>query len=127
MLTYADTTRDITVTVRPIYLDEPTDFFEREFAFGYAISVENQGSTRVRLVRQRWTVRNTDGAAKNDGTDVALRTQPVLNPGEQQVYGGSWTLPSFGGSVEGNFLVRSPDGEEFQVSIPSVPLRAAAN
>ena len=52
IISYASTTRSITVIVRPIYLDEPSDLLGREFAFGYAISIENTGSAEVQLLQR---------------------------------------------------------------------------
>lgn len=127
MISYASTTRGITVTVRPIYLDEPSDPVEREFAFGYAISIENTGTDEVQLLRRRWIIQESDGRRQDLTGDGSLRPHPVIAPGETHVHDDSCTIESFNGTVEGNYLVQRADGEQFRVSVPSFPLHAAAN
>ncbi len=127
MISYASTTRGITVTVRPIYLDEPSDLLEREFAFGYAIQIENTSPNEVQLLRRRWIIEAGNGSRQDLTGDGALRPHPVIAPGETHVHDGSCTIESFRGTVEGNYLVQRADGEQFRVSVPPFPLHAAAN
>jgi ApaG protein len=127
MLSYAAQTRDIHITVRPIYLDGQTNIVEQQFTFAYAVSIENQGDDDVQLLRRRWTIRESNGTLHDAEGDAELRAQPVIEPGDEHVYDGSCVLGSFGGTVEGNFLVQAADGERYRVEIPSFPLQAAAN
>lgn len=127
MISYASTTRGITVTVRPIYLDEPSDLLEREFSFGYAISIENTGTNEIQVLRRRWIIEEADGSRQDVTGEGNLRRHPVIAPGETLVHDGSCTIESFNGTVEGNYLVQRADGEQFRVSVPPFPLHAAAN
>jgi Uncharacterized protein affecting Mg2+/Co2+ transport len=127
MVTYAATTRDIAVTVRPIYLSEPSDLLKRTFTFGYAVSIENTGSTTVQLLRRRWIIQEQDGTRQDLEGDAELAGHPVIAPGETYVHDGSCTITSFDGTVEGNYLVQRGDGEQFRVPLPSFHLQAAAN
>ena len=127
MISYASTTRSITVTVRPIYLDGPSDLLERKFSFGYAIHIKNDGTDEVQLLRHRWIIEEADGSRQDMTGDGSLRPHPVIAPGETHVHDGSCTIESFNGTVEGNYLVQRADGEQFRVSVPSFPLHAAAN
>lgn len=127
MISYATTTRDIAVTVRPIYLDEPSDFLKRKFTFGYAVSIENAGSAKVQLLRRRWVIREQDGSRQDLEGDAELAGHPVIAPGEAHVHDGSCTIASFNGIVEGNYLVQRDDGDQFRVPVPSFHLHAAAN
>ncbi len=127
MISYASTTRDITVTVRPIYLDEPSDFLERKFRFGYAVYIKNTGSNEVQLLRRRWVIREANGNRQDLEGEGNLRSHPIIAPGETHVHDGSCTLASFDGTVEGNYLVQRSDGEQFRVPVPSFHLHAAAN
>jgi ApaG protein len=127
MIAYAATTRDITITVRPMYLDGPSNFFSRQFAFSYGVVVQNHSDDEVQLLRRRWVIREADGSLRDQEGDAELRTQPVLSPGEAHAFDGGCTLRSFEAFVEGTYLVRTPDGEQFRVAVPSFPLHAAAN
>ncbi len=127
MLTYATKTRDIQITVRPIYLDGQTNIVEGHFSFAYAVSIENQGNDDIQLLRRRWTIRESDGTLHDTEGDVELRAQPVLEPGDEHIYDGSCTLGSFEGSVQGNYLVQGANGEQYRVNVPNFTLQAAAN
>lgn len=127
MISYATTKRDIAVTVRPIYLDEPTNFLKRQFTFGYAVTIENTGSSDVQLLRRRWIICEADGSRQDLEGDAELRGHPVIAPGETHRHDGSCTITSFNGTVEGNYLVQRSDGEQFRVPLPSFHLHAAAN
>ena len=127
MITYATTTRDIAVTVRPIYLDELSDLLKRQFTFGYAVSIENTGEKNVQLLRRRWVIEEHDGTRQDLEGDAELPGHPVIEPGDTHVHDGSCTITSFNGMVEGNYLVQRADGEQFRVPVPSFHLHAAAN
>ena len=127
MITYATTTREIAVTVRPIYLDELSDLLKRQFTFGYAVSIENTGSSAVQLLRRRWVIEEHDGTRQDLEGDADLKGHPVIKPGQSHVHDGSCTITSFNGTVEGNYLVQRADGEQFRVPVPSFHLHAAAN
>ncbi len=127
MITYVTTTRDIAVTIRPIYLDEPSDLLKRRFRFGYVASIENTGSSKVQLLRRRWVIQEHDGSRQDLEGDAELQGHPVIAPGEEHVHDGSCTITSFNGTVEGNYLVQRADGEQFRVPVPSFHLHAASN
>lgn len=127
MIEYVTTTRQITVTVHPIYLDEPSNLLEHRFHFGYAVRVANTGTEEVQLLRQRWVIRGSNGMVQQEEDDATLQPRPVLKPGEVRMFEESCTLDSFDGTVEGNYLAQRPNGERFRASVPSFPLRAAAN
>jgi len=127
MISYASTTRDIIITVRPIYLDGPSDVLRRRFKFGYAVSIENDGQEGIQLLRRRWIIQEVDGSRQDLEGDTDLSDHPVVEPGGMHVHDGSCTLTSFEGTVEGNYLVQRADGEQFRVPVPSFQLHAAAN
>ena len=51
MIPYTAITRDIEVTVRPIYLDGQSDVIENKFVFGYWVRIENHGLEDIQLLR----------------------------------------------------------------------------
>jgi ApaG protein len=127
MIRYAATTRDITVTVHPIYLDEPSNLLEHRFYFEYAVHVANTGPDEVQLLRQDWSIQDADGRTQQPLNDIEVQSRPVVAPGNVHTFEGSCTLDSFEGVVEGTYLVQRPNGEQFRVSVPSFHLQAAAN
>lgn len=127
MITYAETTERITVTVRPAYLDSHSDFVNQRFAFGYAIEIENHGSEEVQLLRRHWTIRETTGRVQEVEGEGVIGQKPIIGPGEVHQYSSFCILQSFEGSMEGTYLMQRPNGARFRISIPRFDLRAAAN
>lgn len=127
MIAYAATTDDITVTVRPGYLDGQSDLFSRRFVFGYFVQIENQSGEEVQLIRRHWIIRETNGRMEEVEGEGVVGIQPVIGPGERHEYTSFCVLYSFEGSMEGSYLMQRASGERLRVMIPRFSLRAAAN
>lgn len=127
MVTYNATTSDITVSVRPVYLDQQSDFFNHRFAFGYFIRIENNGPSEVQLLRRHWYIREETGRVQEIEGEGVIGQQPVIQPGKVHEYNSFCIIESFEGTMEGNYLMQKPNGERFRVQIPLFNLRAAAN
>jgi len=75
MQSYEATTDDITVTVRPMYLDGQSDFLARRFVFAYSIIIENKGTESVQLMRRHWLITNARGEVNEvEGEGVIGKT-----------------------------------------------------
>lgn len=127
MVPYAATTNAITVTVRPVYLDNPTDFLTGRFVFGYLIRVFNEGEEEVQLMRRHWYIRDARGHVQEVDGEGVVGQQPAIAPGAYYEYSSYCVLSTFEGSMEGTYLMQRPSGERFRVTIPKFDLRAAAN
>ncbi len=127
MIPYMATTKDITVTVRPVYLDSETDFFEKRFVFGYYVKISNDGCEPVRLVRRHWRICDETGHVEEvDGSGV-IGKQPLIDPGKEHTYSSYSVLKTFTGAMEGYYTMEGMDGGRFKVAIPRFDLRAMAN
>lgn len=127
MVPYVATTKNIRVTVRPVYLDSKTSFFARRFVFGYFIRIENVSEMPVRLLRRHWRIEESGGRTQMvDGAGV-IGKQPLINPGADHSYSSYSVLSTFTGTMEGHYLMERADGERFRVEIPRFDLRAMAN
>lgn len=127
MIAYASTTENITVTVRPGYLDEHSDFMNKKFVFGYFIRIENNRNQPVQLLRRYWTISEYTGRVEEVEGDGVIGKQPVIHPGDTYEYTSFCILRSFTGWMEGSYLMQDADGRQFYTSIPRFELRAAAN
>lgn len=127
MIAYAATTRGITVIVHPVYLDAPSDFFQKQFAFAYAVHIENRSGEEVQLLRRHWVIEEENGQKQDMEGEGVVGQQPIIRPGRTHRYSGSCTINSFGGRMEGTYLMQGEDGERFRAAIPRFPLHAAAN
>jgi ApaG protein len=127
MQTYVATTENITVSVRPIYLDGQSDPMARKFVFAYFVRIDNDGTEDVQLVRRHWFIRDSNGEMKEVEGEGIVGKQPVIEPGEAHEYSSFCILETFEGSMEGSYQMTRSNGEKFNVLIPRFNLRAAAN
>lgn len=127
MVPYVATTEEITVTVRPVYLDRESDYFENRFVFGYFIKITNDGKAPVRLLRRFWRIEEQGGRLQEvDGLGV-IGKQPLIGPGEEHSYSSYSVLQAFEGFMGGYYTMERSGGEQFRVTIPRFALRAMAN
>lgn len=127
MVPYAATTQDITVIVRPVYLDNESDFFKRRFVFGYVVSIQNHGSTPVRLLRRYWRIQEEGGECKEVEGAGVIGKQPLIGPGSGHSYKSYSVLQTLCGFMEGYYTMERTGGQRFRVAIPRFDLRAMAN
>lgn len=127
MVRYTATTEDIIITVRPVYLDSESEFFERRFAFAYFVEIENQGENDVQLMRRHWHIWESSGRVQEVSGDGVIGKQPLIAPGEVHKYNSYCVLNSLQGAMEGHYLMERFHGERFRVEIPRFHLRARAN
>jgi ApaG protein len=124
---YTSTTEGIMVSVRPVFLDGQSDIINRKFVFAYFVRIENQREESVKLVRRRWLIRDSRGDVKEVDGEGVIGEQPMIQPDQGYEYSSFCVLATFEGTMEGVYLMRRTNGEEFRVAIPRFTLRAAAN
>ncbi|MEK6650027.1 MAG: Co2+/Mg2+ efflux protein ApaG [Bacteroidota bacterium] len=124
---YTAVTRDIRVTVRPIFLDTQSDALSRKFVFAYFITIDNMSGETVQLLRRHWTILHGNGKTEEVDGEGVVGKQPVLPPGHSHEYNSFCILETMEGTMEGTFLMRRKDGTIFEVTIPRFILRAMAN
>ena len=127
MVSYDATTEAVTVTVRPVYLDEKSEPLAGRFVFAYFVLIENEGLQEVQLLRRRWVIRDSRGHVQEVEGEGVIGQQPVLAPGEAHDYHSFCVLPTFEGTMEGDYLMQRADGARFRAEIPLFHLRALAN
>jgi ApaG protein len=127
MIPYAATTGDITVTVRPVYLDGQSDVLNKRFVFGYFVRIQNLGTGDVQLLRRHWQIRDSTGRLQEvEGEGVVGKT-PTIKPGDSHEYNSFCIIETFAGAMQGTYLMEREHGDRFKVNIPKFDLRAAAN
>ncbi len=127
MQPYEATTENITITVRPLYLDGQSDAIARKFVFAYFITIENNGTEPVQLLRRHWFIRNASDELREVEGEGVVGQQPVIHPDKGHEYNSYCVLDTFEGTMEGTYLMRRPSGELFYVVVPRFTLRAQAN
>lgn len=127
MIPYVATTDGITVTVRPVYLDSKSDFFERRFVFAYAVQIENRRDEEVQLLRRYWRIQDVTGKVQEVEGEGVVGKQPVLAPGDVHRYSSYCVLNELEGTMEGHYTMERARGQRFRAAVPRFDLLARAN
>jgi len=127
MIPYSAVTRDIQVTVRPVYLDGQSDIIAKKFVFGYFVQIENMGLVDIQLLRRHWFITDSSGKVQEVEGEGVIGRQPVISPGEVHEYNSYCVLETFIGHMEGHFTMEKDSGERLKVEIPRFDLKAGVN
>jgi ApaG protein len=127
MTAFVATTENITVRVRPVYLDGQSDVLAKKFVFAYFIRIENNGEEEIKLLRRHWFIHDGSGETKEVEGEGVVGKQPVIAPGTSHEYNSFSVIETFEGTMEGTYLLERPNGELFYAVIPRFPLRALSN
>lgn len=119
---YQKTTRDITITVRPIYLDDESSPDENYYVWAYRVRIENRGAETVRLRNRYWHITDAKGRVQEVRGPGVIGEHPVLKPGESFEYTSGAPLPTPSGFMVGSYEMETSSGEPFQVAIPAFSL-----
>jgi ApaG protein len=119
---YSQTTRSITVTVRPYYLDEQSSPTDGHFVWAYHVRIENHGGETVQLRHRHWQITDAQGRTQEVRGAGVVGEQPVLRPGETFEYTSGTPLPTPSGIMMGSYQMEDSDGGTFDVAIPAFSL-----
>lgn len=127
MTTFNETTENITVSVRPLYLEKESNAFSRKFVFVYFIRIENNSNDTVQLLRRHWYITHDTGKVEEVEGEGVIGKQPVIAPKKFHEYNSFCILESMEGFMEGTYLMKRSNDETFKINIPRFILRAMAN
>lgn len=119
---YTETTRQIAVTVEPIYLEDQSNPEENHFVWAYRVRIENLGKDTVQLLRRHWRITDAKGRLQEVEGPGVVGEQPVLEPGQAFEYTSGTPLPTPSGIMVGTYLMESTKGERFEIGIPAFSL-----
>jgi ApaG protein len=119
---YSATTREITVTVEPCYLEEQSKPDSRHFVWAYHVRIANNGPQVVQLLTRHWRITDAVGQVQEVKGDGVVGKQPVLKPGEAFEYTSGAPLSTPSGFMVGTYQMLAETGEHFDVAIPAFSL-----
>jgi ApaG protein len=119
---YEKTTRAITITVQPFYLDEQSSPDEERYVWAYKVNIENGGGETVKLLNRHWRITDSMGRLQEVQGAGVVGEQPVLKPGDSFEYTSGTPLPTPSGIMVGTYEMESEEGERFKVDIPAFSL-----
>ncbi len=112
---------DVSVVTR--YLPEQSQPDQQRFAFAYTITVQNNGSLPAQLLSRHWVITDGDGHVEEVRGAGVVGQQPLIAAGQKHVYSSGSVIGTQVGNMQGSFLMRADDGEQFKALI--APFRLA--
>ena len=112
---YKQTTRSISVTVRPVYLEDQSTPSDNHYVWAYQVKIENEGSETVQLRRRFWRITDALGRTQEVRGDGVVGEQPVLRPGESFEYTSGTPLATPSGIMVGAYTMEAGDGSHFDI------------
>jgi ApaG protein len=122
MTNYTRTTRDITVSVEPQYLEDRSRPEDNYFVWAYTITIENHGRDTVTLRTRYWKITDATGHVQEVRGAGVVGEQPVLKPGDSYSYTSGCPLKTSSGFMVGAYQMQLATGEFFNVEIPAFSL-----
>lgn len=111
------TTREFTVRAVPSYAPDKSDPTSRQYCFTYRITIENHGSQEARLLSRRWVITDALGRVHTVEGEGVIGMQPSFQPGVSFEYSSFCPLSTRWGTMEGAFIMQTPEGEQFEITV----------
>ncbi len=99
--------------------------YKLHFAFGYQVTIENQGRDAVQLNSRKWTIYDALNNIEEVEGEGVIGQKPVIKPGESHTYSSGCLLTSPFGAMSGFYnMVNFATTKNFEVAIPKFHLSA---
>ena len=110
----------ITISVETFYQPEYSNPLNSEYMFAYRISIENNNSFPVKLLRRHWFIFDSNGSTREVEGEGVVGVQPVIKPGDCYQYVSGCNLRTEMGRMNGTYQMENLHSKKmFDVSIPS--------
>ena len=119
---YSAETRDIRVSVDPVYLQDQSSPGDSRYVWAYRVRIENNGAETVQLRTRHWRITDSLGRRHEVRGPGVVGVEPVLMPGDSFEYTSGTPLSAPSGIMVGSYEMETPTGERFEVAIPAFSL-----
>ncbi len=118
-------TRGIKISVKTTFEGTFYKNYKMLFAFGYHITIENQGKDSVQLTSRHWKIKSSLSRTEYVDGEGVIGKKPVLKPGQSHTYRSGCLLNSPVGSMSGHYnMINFSSATQFKVTIPAFKLNA---
>lgn len=129
---YRQTTNDITIEVRAVFLEDQSSAAENRFVWAYQVTISNGGAKSVQLLNRYWRITDARGRVQEVRGAGVVGEQPVIHPGDSYEYTSGTPLMTPSGIMVGSYEMMDEDGDHFEAAVPAFSLdsphdRAAVN
>lgn len=122
---FSETTREIEVQVRPIYLHEHSLPERQHFVWAYHVTLMNHGTETVQLLSRYWRITDGDGQVQEVRGPGVVGEHPILQAGDKYQYSSFTSLTTATGEMRGAYQLRGKTSGLFDIAIPRFPLIVA--
>jgi len=119
---YNKTTKKISITVSPYFLEDQSDPDDQHFVWAYQVTINNLSKNVVQLKNRYWKIIDSNGTKQEVKGEGVIGEQPVLNPGEKFEYTSGTPLTTPSGFMEGYYEMEIRNGSIFEALIPQFSL-----
>jgi len=112
----------IVVEATPHFIPAQSVPEKNRYVFAYTITITNAGAVPAKLLSRHWLITDSNGKIQEVRGDGVVGEQPYLKPGEAFRYTSGAMLETPVGTMQGNYTMRSDDGDNFSAAIPQFTL-----
>ncbi len=118
-------TKGIKVSVKTSFEGTYFKNHKLHFAFGYMVTIENQGKDSVQLMSRHWDILDSLNHTEVVDGEGVIGKKPVIKPGETYTYNSGCLLASPLGAMKGYFdMINFTTTKKFRVFVPTFRLNA---
>ena len=112
-------TEGVKISVEQFYQPDYSNPVQHEFMFAYRITIENNNSFPVQLLRRHWHIVDSNTDKREVEGEGVIGVQPVISPGDKYQYISGCNLKSELGAMYGTYLMENVyNRKHFEVRIP---------
>jgi ApaG protein len=112
----------ILVKATPHFIEAQSSPDNCRYVFAYTITITNEGTVPAKLLNRHWLITDSNGKIQEVRGDGVIGEQPYLKPGEMFRYTSGAVLETPVGTMQGQYTMRSDEGDNFNANIPQFTL-----
>ena len=100
-------TEGVSITVETFYQPAQSNPIASEYLFAYRITIENLGSSPVKLLSRHWHITDSNGSYREVEGEGVVGQQPIIEPADSYQYVSACNLRSEIGKMYGTYLMEN--------------------
>lgn len=110
----------VTISVETFYQPDYSNIVDSEFMFAYRITIENNNSFSIRLLRRHWFIFDSNNTHREVEGEGVIGIQPQISPGDKYQYISGCNLRTEMGRMYGTYVMENINNSKtFSVNIPA--------
>ena len=110
----------VTISVETFYQPDYSNPLSSEYMFAYRITIENNNSFPVKLLRRHWYIFDSDSTHREVEGEGVIGNQPQIDPGKNYQYISGCNLRTELGKMHGTYTMENFNTKKlFSVNIPA--------